>query len=595
LKLALVALLVTLASTASGAPLVDYRVEPGDSCANIARRRWGDAKLLRLIHANNALGPPPHHLKPGTILHLPPATTSGPDALLTFVRNLVDTFTPDRNLGKKDDPLKRGDRVGTERHASAEVTFRDQSRLQLGEQTLVVILGGATPARGNADDTTLLSGRLRAFLGQLSQPAPLAVATSSGRARLGAGEAQLSVDAAHTTRLAVYHGRSRLTAKKRTVAVNEGFGSKAELGRAPTPPRPLPAAPRLTDPPPALLLGSNELVARYRPGDGPGPAPAGWHLQVASDEQFNALALDTRVPVEVTELDAKDLAPGRWFARVSAIDADQFEGPFSSVSEVRVARVETTPSPKAGAVVVTLDGGSEPLYCGTGDQALALVQGPLELEARTAIRLRCAIAAAGEGAAELSIPPLPPPPPPPPIKKVSALPAPPPPPPPPPPEGALQLGLAGHLIVDPSTGATSGGIGVEAGSRLVLSRGSLAIGLHLRYEQLSTHDALPSANAASIGVFVRYYFRATERRINPYLALRPSLLLLSAEPARDGNRAGPAALFALAGLGGLEARLSPAWAAFAELGYRGAFSPPPQIGSRASGLELGLGLRFTPK
>ena len=62
---------------------------------------------------------------------------------------------------------------------------------------------------------------------------------------LGAGESQVSVDAARSTRLAVYRGAGKLTAKKQTIGVPQGFGSKAEKDSAPTPPRPPQFTPRL--------------------------------------------------------------------------------------------------------------------------------------------------------------------------------------------------------------------------------------------------------------------------------------------------------------------------------------------------------------
>ena len=91
-----------------------------------------------------------------------------PSARLTFVRNQVEAHTPEPHPGQKDEALARGHKVNTRERSSAEITFADQSRLALGEETLVVVLGGTTRRvrKGEAEDTTLMSGTLHAQIGR---------------------------------------------------------------------------------------------------------------------------------------------------------------------------------------------------------------------------------------------------------------------------------------------------------------------------------------------------------------------------------------------------------------------------------------------
>ena len=268
------ALLLTLGLAApahAAPPLVDYVVKDGDTCQAIARKIYGDSKHLKLLHANNKLGPLPHKLKAGMILKVPasaepepapttsspttsPPTTSppttpapapppaapptpGPDALLTFLRNEVDAYTPEQHPGQRDEPLHRGHRVNTHAASSAEITFADTSRIQLGEESLIVILGNTrTRARtsGKPEDTTLVTGSLRAHLGGLAgKPRPLAVATPTAEVALEPGETQLDVDAEQSTRLAVHRGSARLRARDKTVNVPEQHGSKAAKALSP--------------------------------------------------------------------------------------------------------------------------------------------------------------------------------------------------------------------------------------------------------------------------------------------------------------------------------------------------------------------------
>src|SRR6202012_3575213 len=140
-----------------------------------------------------------------------------------------------------------------------------------------------------------------------------------------------------SARLAVHHGRSSIRASGKQVDVPDGFGSKADKGKPPPPPRPLPSIPTWSTPFPRLLFSSREPISAsgtYAAGTGPGPAAAEWHVQLAHDARFNDLVVDAKVPASVTKLEAKALVAGSYFARVSAIDADHFEGKPSEARDV---------------------------------------------------------------------------------------------------------------------------------------------------------------------------------------------------------------------------------------------------------------------
>jgi Tfp pilus assembly protein FimV len=146
--LALLAPAVFVASSAHAEPAaeaIDYTVKKGDNCTSIAGAFYGDVHRVDLVHQlNPTLGPPPHYLRVGQVLHLPPKPTpeaEGPDATLTRVRNNVEVLAPEARRGKPNDPLFQGNRVGTKEASAADVTFRDETQVRLGENTLVVILG----------------------------------------------------------------------------------------------------------------------------------------------------------------------------------------------------------------------------------------------------------------------------------------------------------------------------------------------------------------------------------------------------------------------------------------------------------------------
>ena len=368
-----------VAVAAPPVPLVDYKVKAGDNCAGIARRLFGDSHRIDLIHRFNNLGPSPHHLKAGMVLRLPASLkvapplegTGEPDAHLTFLRNSVDSFTPEQHHGKRDEALNRGHRVSTAAASSAEVTFLDESQLQLAEHTLVVILGEtrSTAQQKAGGETTLVTGSLRMHLGELAgkkQAPAVGIATSGGaHIAVGQGEAQVGVDEKKTTRLSVYRGRSKMKSADKEVVVPEGFGTSAAAGAAPAKPHPLPPAPTWSTPPTIELAGDRGTAAwrgGYAPGEG--SEAAQFHVQLARDERFNDLIVETRVPASVNALAAVDLPVGAYLARVSAFDSDGLEGPFSAVAKFTVVAAvvdEGTPARTASVALppgmtCTLDG-----------------------------------------------------------------------------------------------------------------------------------------------------------------------------------------------------------------------------------------------
>lgn len=405
-------------SSSAKVPLVSYTVQPGDSCGHIAKRLYGDPHRVDLIHDHNDLGPLPHRLRPGLVLQLPVNATSGmkePDARLTFVRNQVEAYTPDYHRGQKNEALAQGNRVGTLAASSAEISFVNETRMQLGEHSMVVIFGegaqDALPHRRAAgnEEATLLRGTLRAHLLELTGPAaaskPIAVTTPAGRIELPArgSEIHVDVDPQHTTRLSVLRGRSRLAAAGRKVEVPQGFGCRADQGRAPTTPHPLPAAPVWTVTLPPVLLGHGAPpTARLSYRAGVGPPAAQWRRQVARDASFNDLVEDRRVPAAELSWALPALPDGELFIRISAIDGDRFEGLASPVLKTHAALVQLEPGGPSGPATVRFPGG---LLCG-------LDGAPLQTVAQAALtpahdhKLRCALRldAPSAEAAELTIP-----------------------------------------------------------------------------------------------------------------------------------------------------------------------------------------------
>lgn len=415
-------------------PVTAYTVRPGDTCASIAGARYRDRARTDLVHTYNpGLGPPPHRLRPGQTLQLPTRVPAArgplPVALVTQTRNRVELSQDDRTRPAQAlDPLFRGNRVSTLERASAEVTFADETQIRLSEQTLVVILGD-TSSRvrrlATARDTVLQRGTLRAFLGTLAGDAPataapapaapaaaparptarpvvrrtpprpvqrLALRTASGRVTLTDGESQLTVGADNTTTLAVYSGQARIQSGTRTVAVPEGYAVRASATGQIAAPRPLPPAPRWLTRPPAVVLTDDTatLRATWAPGIARPPAPeapARWHVQAALDPSFLALHHDATPPGSDTSLALDGVQPGRYHLRVSALDAESLEGPFTEAATVTVVRPRVIATAQAHRATAVLPGG---IACGLDDDPLRPTEaGPLDFDHLRAHTLRC--------------------------------------------------------------------------------------------------------------------------------------------------------------------------------------------------------------
>ena len=372
------------AATPSAAGLRDYTVQVGDSCGHIAKRLYGSSHRVDLIHEYNELGPPPHKLRPGLVLRLPIKAGTGslePNARLSFVRNQVEAYTPNYHRGQAGEALVQGNRVGTLATSSAEIAFVNETRMQLGEHSMIVIFGDSAQAPGRhrrtagSDDAMLLRGTLRAHLAELSgpnsEPRPIRVTTPGAAVELPVkgSEVHLDVDGGATTRLSVLRGRSALASAGRKVQVPAGFGSRADKGKAPTTPRPLPGAPSWNPAPPQLLLGrGGQITAELRYAAGVGPPVAAWHRQMARDANFNDLIEDVQAPADSLTWTLRKLPEGELYARVSGIDGDHFEGPASLPARIRAAVVGQLPAgPGATAVVVAPHG----LLCSLDGATLA--------------------------------------------------------------------------------------------------------------------------------------------------------------------------------------------------------------------------------
>ncbi len=342
--------------------LMDYQTQEGDTCKSIAKRFFGDSRRWDVLHRYNpqlSERPLPHRFAAGEVLRIPSSDPSlGPDAQITAAQEEVRARPAQDdgwNLAQVGLNLYRGWRVNTLARSFAEVTFRDTTQVELRENTLVIIYGGTrTQARRAKSEAVLERGALRARLGELS--GDLAVETPSSSTQLEQGKALVTVDETETTRVANHGGKAARVRGKRKgkasgkgVEVAAGFGSKVERGKDPSPPRPLPPAPGWSQTAPITFLALPDRPATVEGSWSPVGDAAAYRVELARSLEGRDVVASVRVPSTTSNYRVQALPAGDYYARLSSIDGEEFEGVPGDPAVVRVREAQ-----------LVLPGGVEP-------------------------------------------------------------------------------------------------------------------------------------------------------------------------------------------------------------------------------------------
>lgn len=347
--IAIVVFAVFGASAVLAAPpkLIPYTVQPGETCLSIAESLLGDPNLHILIHQYNDLGPMPHLLAPGQQLLLP-ADRVRPEARVEELRNDVKARAPRTvtwQRARDRMTLWQMYRVATGGDSSAGIEFRDMSRIRMREEALLVIYGGAAGKAKVTEqartDVRLEKGTIVGGLARLDAEADMRVRTSSGEIDLRATEAQVEVTEEQESVVSVWTGRAKVRAEGTEVTVPEAHGTTVKKGAPPKPPRPLPPPVRWAD-------GINDAVIVVPPGTAgtfralwePVDQAARYRVEVLRDAPGRPLVVDAVVGAGLREFEGRDLPPGDYVARVSAIDDARLQGKPSRPLSFRVVPVQ---------------------------------------------------------------------------------------------------------------------------------------------------------------------------------------------------------------------------------------------------------------
>ncbi|MEQ8273544.1 MAG: OmpA family protein [Deltaproteobacteria bacterium] len=174
---------------------------------------------------------------------------TSPPAWVSWVHREVQAREPsgvDWRAAALNMPLDEMFRVRTLPESAGEVTFRTMDRLRLGEESLVVIYRGRAASdveRHRLEDVVLEEGTLLAALA--NEDHPVAIRSPAATIDVASKSTRIGYDALKKSNtVSVYRGKSRVSARGKSVDVNRGFGTRVKVGEAPEEPTRLPDAPK---------------------------------------------------------------------------------------------------------------------------------------------------------------------------------------------------------------------------------------------------------------------------------------------------------------------------------------------------------------
>jgi len=344
-------------SLARARAVVEALVSRGIARGRLSAKGMGDA--IPVATNDTPVGREKNRRVEFTILSRAGKTTAvaQPLAKIAAVYKDVDAKAPeepkwqDGNVGL---PLYRAWRVSTKASSSADVAFKDTSRIHLRETTLIVIFGDNSYDKKEARRATLESGALVSRIDELLGGAPLSVESPAGIIELGRGRAVVD-NAGTMSRISNHKGdpivvRARTGKKKPAdepqVAVDTGMGTRVEQGKAPEPPRPLPSAPVLTTPPTTTWNGDSSVVALQWP-------VVEGHQTIVEIRavEGDQVVFQAKLPAGIGGVEARALPLGSYRLALSAVDAAGLESIPAAVDFVVASPPAAEPAPPPVVVV----------------------------------------------------------------------------------------------------------------------------------------------------------------------------------------------------------------------------------------------------
>ena len=322
----LLLVVIMLSPSFSAADEWTYTTRPNDTIWDISKKYLKSVTYWKQLQTHNSVDIA-KRLSPGTKLRIPLEwlkVQSAP-ALVLSVNGTVNIQVPN------DETLKAlttkqlvniGDMIITGENGSALIQFADNSSLLVQKNSRVVFNTLSAYGQSGMVDTQLRlqQGRvetavkpLRGSISRYEITTPAAVAAVRGTTFRVAYE-----DKQETMASEVVKGSIKVAAEGVEQAINKGFGSITEKGKAPQAPVKLLEKP---------ILSSLPNMARYLPFNFNWPAldrAAGYRIQLSPAEQTDALSFESTQAENLFIL--KHLNDGDYILRVRGVDVNKLEG-----------------------------------------------------------------------------------------------------------------------------------------------------------------------------------------------------------------------------------------------------------------------------
>lgn len=259
-------------------------------------------------------------------------------AMLPPVRSLA-AWDIDWHPARLSEPIYEYHRLETGAKARVEITFSNKHRVQIAEQSVVVLYGKtASPLEGKPkEQVRLMQGGLWVKLKSLKQSEPLRISTTTGEFSFKESSAKIELDSLQRALLSVHQGKVGLKAAQSAddsiITVPENFGTRIAANAAPEKPRMLPPVPQLLEP-----LGADSLYA--------GTVIFVWK-KYSPRVRFEVADAITFANPALAFMSGRDsahvrLGEGEWYVKLAAIDSIGLES-RSSVYLFRVGKPAEPP------------------------------------------------------------------------------------------------------------------------------------------------------------------------------------------------------------------------------------------------------------
>jgi hypothetical protein len=274
-------------------------------------------------------------------------------AMLTQVHNTVKSKREDAiawSAAQTGTPLYDQDAVQTLQRSSAMLTFDENSTLELGANTLMIIksIERDVQARKKRSLLLMVDGDLRGKIGGAGQEAlQLEIATPNATARIDTsrlpaqkGDFKVSINPDKSSTITVFQGAAQVLVGGKEVLVESNKSLTVDADNTMDGPKTLPQTVELIAPDPSGRFLYRDLSPRIKFRWKPAPQATKYHFVIARDPQFQDILLDERLAQP--EFMHGKLPHSVYYWRVSALNHWQ-EGLFSDAWQFTTVQKRSAP------------------------------------------------------------------------------------------------------------------------------------------------------------------------------------------------------------------------------------------------------------